>query len=154
MNRVTITGRLTQDPELRSLQNGGSVCKMRLAVDGMAPGRDTGFVNVTEFGASGEASANRLSKGWLVAVEGRLEQQRWEQDGHKRHDYGIVGHVEHLAAPRNDGREREAGVQAAAEEEAAADNGPRAAGSAVAAGRGFAERQHAAGARAEAGADW
>ena len=107
MNQINLTGRLTDDPELRELPNGGQVCKLRLAVDGMATGRETGYINVTSFGESGRAASQVLSKGWLVAVQGRLEHQRWEQDGQKRHDYGIVGHVEFLAAPQNNGRERE-----------------------------------------------
>jgi single-stranded DNA-binding protein len=66
-------------------------------------------VNVTEFGKSGEASARVLTKGWLVAVEGRLEHQRWQTDaGENRHDYAIIGRVEHLTAPRSATREQEA----------------------------------------------
>jgi single-stranded DNA-binding protein len=45
-----------------------------------------------------------LSKGWLVAVAGRLVYDEWETAGGvKRHDYEIVGNVEFLAAPRHDG---------------------------------------------------
>ena len=72
MNRITITGRLTRDPELRSLPSGDPVCKLRLAVDGMAPKRETGYVDVSAFGPSGEAAARVLTKGYLVAVDGRL----------------------------------------------------------------------------------
>jgi single stranded DNA-binding protein len=114
-NRVAFTGRLTQDPELRSTPNGTSVCRMRLAVDGMgaagrdAAGRDAaGFINVTEFGKPGEASARRLGKGWLVAFDGRLDHQTWEKDGQERETHGVIGRVEHLAPPRASGdRERE-----------------------------------------------
>jgi single-stranded DNA-binding protein len=36
-----------------------------------------------------------------VAVDGRLEQSEWEtEDGEKRHDYGVVGNVEFLTAPK------------------------------------------------------
>ena len=42
MNTINITGRLAADPELRSLSNGNSVCKLRLAVKGLAPNRETG----------------------------------------------------------------------------------------------------------------
>ena len=73
MQHLTITGRLTRDPELRELPNGGSVCKLRLAVDDMAPGRETGYINVSAFGKPGEAAAKVLSTGWLVAVDGRLD---------------------------------------------------------------------------------
>jgi single-strand DNA-binding protein len=111
-NRVAFTGRLTQDPELRSTTSGTSVCRMRLAVDGMgAAGRDAaGFINVTEFGKQGEASARRLSKGWLVAFDGRLDHQSWETDGGQRETHGVIGRVEHLVPPRASGdRERELG---------------------------------------------
>lgn len=101
MNSINITGRLTADPELRALPSGEPVCKLRLAVDGLAPGRETGYLNVTCFGKPGEAAARVLTKGWLVAVNGRLEYHEWEtDDGTKRHDYEAIGNVEFLAAPR------------------------------------------------------
>jgi single-strand DNA-binding protein len=102
MNSVNITGRLTQDPELRALPSGESVCKLRLAVEGMSPGGETGYVNVSAFGKPGEAAARVLSKGWRVAVAGRLSYRAWEaDDGSKRHDYEVVGNVEFLTAPRS-----------------------------------------------------
>jgi len=106
MNSINITGRLTSDPELRSLPSGDAVCSLRLAVDGLAPGRETGYINVTCFGKPGEAAARVLGKGWLVAVDGRLEYHEWESDeGSKRHDYQVVGSVEFLAAPRSNNSE-------------------------------------------------
>lgn len=107
MNRITITGRLTRDPELRSLPNGDPVCKLRLAVDGMAPKRETGYVDVTAFGKPGEAAARVLTKGYLVAVDGRLEYSTWEKDGETRHAYQVIGNVEFLAAPRVNGNNDE-----------------------------------------------
>jgi single-strand DNA-binding protein len=103
MNSINITGRLTQDPELRAIPRGESVCSMRLAVDGLAPRGETGYVNVSCFGRSGEAAAQVLSKGWLVAVSGRLAYREWESEGSKRHDYEVIGHVEFLSAPRGNG---------------------------------------------------
>ena len=102
MQRLTLTGRLTREPELRELPNGGTVCKLRLAVDDMARGRETGYINVSTFGKPGEAAAQVLSTGWLVAVDGRLEYHQWvDDDGKNRHDYEVIGQVEFLAAPRN-----------------------------------------------------
>lgn len=67
----------------------------------MGRGHDAGFVDVTEFGAGGAAAARELSKGWLVAVSGRLKYREWDSEGsYKRHDYEVVGHIEFLAAPR------------------------------------------------------
>jgi single-strand DNA-binding protein len=98
---MTITGRLTRDPELRSLPSGDQVCNLRLAVDGMAPGRETGYIDVAAFGKPGEAAHRVLSQGWLVAVDGRLEYRSWQtDDGQARHGYQVIGSVEFLAAPR------------------------------------------------------
>ena len=104
MNRITITGRLTKDPELRVLPGGEHACKLRLAVDNMAKGHETGYINVTSFGAPGQSAADVLTKGWLVSVDGRLHYQEWaEEDGTRRHDYELIGHVEFLSAPRSNG---------------------------------------------------
>ncbi len=101
VNRFICTGRLTRDPELRELPSGSSVCELRLAVDGMGRGREVGYVNVNVYGNGGEAAAEYLAKGWLVAVDGRLEYGEWEtEDGGKRHAYCVVGNVEFLTAPR------------------------------------------------------
>src|SRR5450759_222566 len=88
INKYVCTGRLTRDPELRSLPSGTTVCELRIAVDGMGRGYEVGYLNVSVFGNGGAAAAEHLSKGWLVAVEGRLEFAEWETDGgEKRHDY-------------------------------------------------------------------
>jgi single-strand DNA-binding protein len=124
-NHIHLTGRLTQDPVLKGQENGNPVCQLRLAVDGMSPGRETGFINVATFGAPGEAAARTLSKGWLVAVDGRLQQQSWDQDGERRSTYAVVGSVEFLAAPRGAGRERETAQEVQAEAEQEDERPPR-----------------------------
>jgi len=101
INKYVCTGRLTKDPELRKISEEMSVCQLRLAVDQMGRGREVGFLNVSVFGKAGEACAEYLAKGWLVAVDGRLEYGEWETEGGgKRHDYTVVGNVEFLTAPR------------------------------------------------------
>jgi single-strand DNA-binding protein len=101
INKVICTGRLTKDPELRKVSDEMKVCQLRLAVDQMGRGREVGFINVSVFGKAGEAAAEYLGKGWLVAVDGRLEYGQWETEaGEKRHDYSVVGNVEFLTAPR------------------------------------------------------
>jgi single stranded DNA-binding protein len=97
MDAYQVTGRLTRDPDLRSLPDGGSVCKIRLAVDGMGRRNSTGYIDVTSFGKPAEAAANVLRQGWLVAVSGRLEYAEWEAaGGGKRSGHQVVGHVEFL----------------------------------------------------------
>src|SRR3954451_19951675 len=89
INRVTITGNLTKDPELRSTGGGTSVCELRVAVNSRRKNSQTGgwedkpnFFDVTVWGAQGENCANYLSKGRPVAIEGRLDWSEWEaKDG-------------------------------------------------------------------------
>ena len=104
MNSVNITGRLTRDPELRATTQDMSVCKLRLAVDRMGRNNETGYIDVTTFGKQADACAKVLKQGWLVAVEGRLEYAEWQakDNGGKRTGHSIIGHVEFLAAPKND----------------------------------------------------
>lgn len=100
VNRYVCTGNLTRDPELRELPSGNTVSELRLAVDGMRRAGEPGFINVNVYGKPGEAAARHLTRGWLVAVDGRLDFREWEpQAGEKRHDYTVVGNVEFLSAP-------------------------------------------------------
>ena len=103
MNSYHATARLTRDPELRTLPSGDSVCEMRLAIDGMGRGgrNEVGYLDVSTYGKPGEAAAKVLSKGWLVAFDGRLEYQEWDGENGRRSKIVGVGSVEFLSAPRN-----------------------------------------------------
>ena len=131
VNRYQCTGRLVDDPTLKHTTSGQDVCEMRLAVDGMAPGNETGFLNVSQFGPGGAAAANTLTKGWLVAFDGRLEHHTWKDrdSGQSRQAYVGVGNVEFLAAPRGHNGDRAAAqtveAGAAVESDAEADPAPR-----------------------------
>jgi single-strand DNA-binding protein len=97
INRVTIVGNLTRDPELRGLPSGGSVCSLRVAVnerrkDASGQWSDApNFFNVTIFGNSADNAAKFLSKGRQVAVDGRLRWREYnDRDGNKREAIEIV----------------------------------------------------------------
>jgi len=107
MNTIQLIGRLTADPELRSLASGKSVANMRLAV----PRRDRKaapvYVDVVAWGKLAELCAEHLEKGRQVAISGRLEHSEWEaKDGARRSKQEVVaGEVEFLAkakAPAED----------------------------------------------------
>ncbi len=57
------------------------------------------------YGPSGEAAASVLKKGWLVAVDGRIEWRSWETDDVKRQAHSLVGNIEFLAAPKGEAGE-------------------------------------------------
>jgi single-strand DNA-binding protein len=98
INRVTIVGNLTRDPELRGLPSGGSVCSLRVAVNERRKNGQTGqwddvpnFFNVTVFGNSADATAKFLTKGRQVAVDGRLRWREYQdKDGNRREAIEIV----------------------------------------------------------------
>jgi len=111
INRVIITGNLTSDPELRSLSNGTSVCKLRVAVNTRRKDNSTGewvdkpnFFDVTVWGAQGENSARYLSKGRPVAIDGRLEWREWQdQQGNKRQSIDIIADTVQFLGGRDEG---------------------------------------------------
>ncbi len=136
VNVVVVTGNLTRDPELRALGSGTSLCKLRLAVNGRRKDASTGkwvdkpnYVDVTVWGARGEAAAEHLAKGSPVAVEGRLDWREWEaKDGSgKRQTVEIVAEgVQFLGSSKaskeassdsEETPEEEARAQAVADEE-------------------------------------
>ncbi len=118
MNSINLVGNLTRDPELTELPSGTSVCNLRLAVDGLAPNRETGYIDVATFGKPGEAAARILAKGWLVSVSGRLEHRTWKaEDDTNRQAYGVIGDVQFLAAPKRESDEEPVAVGATSAED-------------------------------------
>ena len=92
LNRVFLLGRLTRDPELRSLPKGGQVADLGLAInrvystEGGEKKEETTFVDVTLWGRQAEIAGQYLTKGRAVFIEGRLHLDAWDdrQTGQKR----------------------------------------------------------------------
>ena len=107
MNSFNCTARIVADPVGKELPDNNYVCEMRIAVDGMGKGgRDqAGYIDLHTYGESAKAAARVLTKGWLVAIQGRLQHETYEKDGQKRSTYRVIGHVEFLAAPRTNGQQ-------------------------------------------------
>ena len=108
INRVVLTGNLTRDPELRSLQSGTSVCSLRIASNSRR--KENGewvdkpnYFSVTVWGAQGENCARFLSKGRPVCIDGRLDWREWQgQDGQKRESVEIVAESVQFLGSRDD----------------------------------------------------
>ncbi len=98
LNRVTLVGRLTRDPELRHTAGGDAVCSMRLAVSSRSRGDDgqwgdkSNYFDVVVFGRQAETASNYLAKGRRIGVDGRLSWREWEakDGGGKRQSTEIV----------------------------------------------------------------
>ncbi len=110
MNTISLIGRLTADPELRTTNGGTPVSTVRLAVNRPPKdGQDQGavFVDVASFGRQAEAVAEHLAKGRQVAVTGRLEYRQWQgADGspHSKHEV-VANQIDFLAKPATHGAE-------------------------------------------------
>ena len=111
-NRVILIGRLVADPELSFTPSEKSVCKLRMAVDGAYAGQDgrkeAVFVNVTVWNKQGQSCANYLTKGRMIAVEGKLNIRRYEaKDGGKRSVTEVVADtVRFLEKPKEGQQEK------------------------------------------------
>ena len=95
MNTVVLIGRLTRDPELRYVPSGQPVASFTLAVERpftAERGKGTAdFVPIVAWRKSAELISVHLSKGRLVAVEGRLQIRSYEaQDGRRQKAVEVV----------------------------------------------------------------
>ena len=109
INRVTITGNLTRDPELRTLSSGNSVCSLRVACNGRRRNAQTqqwedvpNYFDVTVWGAQGENCKKYLAKGRPVAIDGRLQWREWGEEGAKRQAVDIVAENVQFLGGRDD----------------------------------------------------
>jgi len=81
MNRVLLTGRLTRDPELRTLASGKTVTQFAVATNEYRGGTEKSeYHNVVTWDRLAEICGQYLGKGQLVAIEGRLQTRQWEDD--------------------------------------------------------------------------
>ena len=97
INRATIVGRLTRDPEVRTTPSGVNVTSFGVATNFVwtdaagAKKQSVEFHNVVAWRKLGEIAAQYLHKGSRVLIEGRLSTRNWEgQDGSKRNRTEIV----------------------------------------------------------------
>jgi single-strand DNA-binding protein len=96
---VTLTGRLTADPELRYSAKGSPVARFTVVTSrrvrdsqtGEWSDTDTTFWDCVAFGQLGENAAESLTKGTAVLLTGRAAQEEWEtKDGQKRRSIKVT----------------------------------------------------------------
>lgn len=97
LNKVTLIGNLTRDPELRYTPTGAAVCTIGLATnrtwvtDAGEKKEETEFHRVVAWNKLAELCSQLLAKGRKVYVEGRLRTSAWQaQDGTQRTTTEIV----------------------------------------------------------------
>lgn len=93
-NRTIMMGRLTADPELRQAQSGISLCRFTIAVDRFTKQgeeKKADFFNCTAWGSTAEFVSRYFSKGKMIHIEGRLQNNNFtDQNGVKHYSNEIV----------------------------------------------------------------
>ena len=107
INKVMQVGRLTRDAELQYTNAGYALCKFSIAVN-QRKKQGEQWIDVAHYfeidlwGRRGESLHPYLTKGTQVAIEGKLRQQRWNQDGMNRSKVTIEAeNVQLLGGNRN-----------------------------------------------------
>ncbi|WP_255723002.1 single-stranded DNA-binding protein [Thalassobius sp. Cn5-15] len=99
VNKVILVGNLGRDPEVRSFQNGGKVCNLRIATSENWKDRNTGerrertewhSVAIFQEGLV-RVAEQYLRKGSKVYIEGQLQTRKWQdQNGQDRYSTEVV----------------------------------------------------------------
>jgi single-strand DNA-binding protein len=104
VNKVVLTGRLTRDPEMRSLASGKNVTTFTVASNEfLGGGREKAeYSNIVTWDRLAEIAGTYLGKGQQVAIEGRLQTRSWDDERGQRHwkTEVVASHVEMLSGRR------------------------------------------------------
>lgn len=109
LNRITLMGRLTRDPELRTTQTGTPVASFSLAVDRDFKDKSTGekatdFIDIVAWRQTAEFVSKFFTKGRMAVVEGRLQIRDWtDKDGGKRRSAEVIADNVYFGDSKRDG---------------------------------------------------
>ncbi|MDW8294038.1 MAG: single-stranded DNA-binding protein [Aquificaceae bacterium] len=111
LNRVIIIGRLIKDPVIKYLPSRTQVAEFVLAYNRRYLSGDTWkeeshFFDVKAYGKLAEGIGSRISKGYMVLVEGRLTQDKWtDKEGNTQSRVRIVADsVRIISKPKVEGQ--------------------------------------------------
>ncbi len=96
INKVTLYGNLTRDPEMKALPSGQNVANFSIATNRVYKDRDgakkeqTEYHNVVAFGRTADLIGQYMKKGRPLYIEGRLQTRTWDKDGQKQYRTEIV----------------------------------------------------------------
>ena len=118
INKVILVGNVGMDPEVRSLETGVKVARVRLATTERIFNRQTNettehteWHTITLWRGLAEVVDKYVRKGSQIYVEGRLRSREWEQDGQKRYATEIVADELKLLGRRQEGVPQQSGYQ-------------------------------------------
>lgn len=95
LNVVAIMGRLVADPELRTTQQGTSVCSFRIACDRsyvqQGQERQADFIDIVAWRQQADFVSRYFQKGSMIAIDGRLQTRNYQdKNGNSRTAVEVV----------------------------------------------------------------
>ena len=113
INKVILVGNVGMDPEVRSLETGVKVARVRLATTERIFNRQTNestehteWHTVTLWRGLAEVVDKYVRKGSQIYIEGRLRSREWERDGVKHYATEIVADDMKLLGRRPEGAQQ------------------------------------------------
>ena len=109
-NKISVMGRLVNDPELRTTSNDVDVTSFRIAVvrDYKNGETDCDFFDVVAWRGTARFVCNYFGKGQSILVTGRLQSRDWEdEDGNKRRNIEIKADQVYFAGGKGPDREED-----------------------------------------------
>lgn len=91
MNSVSLVGRLTRDPEIKTTNSGSSYARFSIAVDRRGKDAGTDFINIVAFGKTSEFIERYFRKGQRIGFNGRIQTGSYEgKDGKKVYTFDVI----------------------------------------------------------------
>lgn len=118
LNVVAIMGRLVADPELRTTPAGVNVCQFRIACDRnfarQGEQRQADFVDIVAWRAQAEFVCRYFSKGSLIAIQGRLQTNNYQdKNGNNRTAVAVVAENINFGGSKGTNKQVDEGGEAA-----------------------------------------
>ena len=111
LNKISLMGRMTRDPELRHTQSGIAVASFALAVERQKSqdgSKQTDFIDCTAWRNTAEFAAKYFTKGRMAVVAGRLQIRDWtDKEGNKRRSPQVVVEELYFADSKRDAAQAE-----------------------------------------------
>lgn len=91
MNNVSLVGRLTRDPEIKTTNSGSTYARFSIAVDRRGKDAGTDFINIVAFGKTSEFIERYFRKGQRIGINGRIQTGSYEgKDGKKVYTFDVI----------------------------------------------------------------
>ena len=114
MNKVCLIGRITRDPELRYTSSNIPSVRFTLAVNRTFSNqngeREADFINIVAWRNQAENVKKYVTKGSLVAVEGRIQTGSYEKDGQRIYTTDVVADNVQFLESKNQSQNRQDNV--------------------------------------------